>query len=98
MKKANKQEMELRAGFAADLLAQGHSCSVVTTQVIEEHALSRRQVRRISAKAMHLIIQDFEEINIMRLQISILLGILKKVCNKDYSTTNQVVLRPVQDK
>tara|TARA_B100001250_G_scaffold102573_1_gene86384 strand:- start:104 stop:205 length:102 start_codon:yes stop_codon:yes gene_type:complete len=31
MKKATKQEMELRAGFAADLLAQGHSCTVVTT-------------------------------------------------------------------
>jgi len=26
MKKANKKEMELSAGFAADLLAQGHSC------------------------------------------------------------------------
>ena len=25
MKKANRKEMELRAGFAADLLAQGHS-------------------------------------------------------------------------
>ena len=27
--------MELRAGFAADLLAQGHSCTVVTTRVTE---------------------------------------------------------------
>ena len=34
--KANKQEMELRAGFAADLLAQGHSCTVLTTRVTEE--------------------------------------------------------------
>tara|TARA_B100000214_G_C23435985_1_gene386992 strand:- start:49 stop:171 length:123 start_codon:yes stop_codon:yes gene_type:complete len=33
--KANKQEMELRAGLAADLLAQGHSCTVVTTRVTE---------------------------------------------------------------
>ena len=61
MKKANKQDMELRAGFAADLLAQGHhSCTVVTTQVTEEYALSRGQVRRITAKAMDLIVQDFE--------------------------------------
>ena len=37
IKKANKQEMELRAGFAADLLAQGHSCTVVTTRVTEEY-------------------------------------------------------------
>ena len=69
MKKANKQEMELRAGFAADLLAQGHSCTVVTTRVTEEYELSRRQARRITAKAMDLIVQDFEEINIERPQI-----------------------------
>ena len=69
MKKANKQEMELRAGFAADLLAQGHSCTVVTTRVIEEYALSRRQARRITAKAMDLIVQDFEEINFERPKI-----------------------------
>ena len=40
MKKANKQEMKLRAGFAAELLAQGHSCTVVTTQVAEIYGLS----------------------------------------------------------
>ena len=69
MKKANKKEMELRTGFAADLLAQGHSCTVVTTRVTEEYALSRRQARRITAKAMDLIVQDFEEINIERPQM-----------------------------
>ena len=69
MKKANKQMMELRAGFAADLLAQGHSCTVVTTRVSEEYKLSRRQARRITAKAMDLIVQDFEEINIERPQM-----------------------------
>ena len=70
MKKANKQEMELRAGFAADLLAQGHSCTVVTTRVADdEYELSRRQARRITAKAMDLIVQDFEEINIERPQM-----------------------------
>ena len=69
MKKANKQEMELRAGFVADLLAQGHSCTVVTTRVTEEYGLSRRQARRITAKAMDLIVQDFEEINLERPQM-----------------------------
>ena len=69
MKKANKQEMELRAGFEADLLAGGHSCKVVTTRVTEEYELSRRQARRITAKAMDLIVQDFEEINIERSQM-----------------------------
>ena len=69
MKKANKHEMELRAGFAADLLAQGHSCTVVTTRVTEEYKLSRRQARRITAKAMDLIVKDFDEIDIQRPQM-----------------------------
>ena len=64
MKKANKQEMELRAGFDADLLAQGHSCTVTKTEMAEKYGLSRRQARRITAKAMDLIVQDFEEINV----------------------------------
>ena len=41
MKKVNKQEMEFKAGFAADLLAQGYSCAVGTTRVTEEYKLSR---------------------------------------------------------
>ncbi len=69
MKKANKQEMELRAGFAADLFAQGHSYTVVTTRVNEDYELSWRQAQRITAKAMDLIVQDFEEINIERSQM-----------------------------
>tara|TARA_B100001250_G_C19338037_1_gene587763 strand:- start:134 stop:352 length:219 start_codon:yes stop_codon:yes gene_type:complete len=69
MKKANKQELESRAGFAADLLTQGHSCTVVTTRLTEEHELSRREERRITAKAMDLTVQDFEEINIEPPQI-----------------------------
>tara|TARA_B100000902_G_C26746431_1_gene638701 strand:- start:451 stop:579 length:129 start_codon:yes stop_codon:yes gene_type:complete len=42
--------MELMAVFAADLLAQGHSCIVVMPRVTEEYELSRRQARRIAAK------------------------------------------------
>ena len=66
MKRANKQEMDARCSKAAELLAQGHCCTVVTTRVAEEYALSRRQARRITAMAMDLIVQDFEEINIER--------------------------------
>ena len=69
MKKANKQMMELRTGEADSMLAQGHSCTVVTTRVTDEYELSRRQARRITAKAMDLIVQDFEEINIERPQM-----------------------------
>ena len=64
MKKANKQEMELRAGVAADLLAQGHSCTEVTSRVTEGYKLSRRESRKLITKAMDFIVQDFEEVNI----------------------------------
>ena len=46
MKKANKQEMELRKGFAADLHNQGHSCTVLTTKLADKYELSRRQSRK----------------------------------------------------
>ncbi len=67
--KANKKEVELRADFAADLLAQGHSCTVTKTELSKKYGLSRRQARRIKANAMGLIVQDFEEINIERPQM-----------------------------
>ena len=69
MKKANKQDMQLSASSAVELLSQSHSCTVVTTRVTEEYELSRRQARRITAKAMDSIVQDFEEINIERPQM-----------------------------
>ena len=69
MKKANKQMMELRTGEAASMLAKGHSCTVTTTEMAEKYGLSRRQARRITAKAMDLIVQDFEEINLERPQM-----------------------------
>ena len=69
MRKANKQMMELRMGEAASMLAQGHSCTVTTTEMAEKYGLSRRQARRITAKAMDLIVQDFEEINLERPQM-----------------------------
>ena len=73
MKKAYKQWIILRAGFAADLLAQGHSCTVVTTGVAGEYECSRRQARRITTRAMQLVVQDFQEINIERPQMMAIL-------------------------
>ena len=69
MKKANKKEMELRVGDAAALLAQGHSCTVVTTQMAENYRLSRRQARRITASAIALLTEDIDEINLERPQM-----------------------------
>tara|TARA_Y100001968_G_C18735144_1_gene426318 strand:- start:239 stop:412 length:174 start_codon:yes stop_codon:yes gene_type:complete len=55
--------MELMEGFAADLLSHGHSSNFLTVRVNEEYKLSRRYSRRITARAMDLIVQDVEEIN-----------------------------------
>ena len=91
MKKANKQMMELRMGEAASMLAQGYSCTVTTTEMAEKYGLSRRQARRITAKAMDLIVQDFEEINIERPQmvakllVNLEQGIQKGLLNKQSS-------------
>ena len=98
-KKANKQKMELRAAFAADLLAQGHSCTVVTTRVAAECGLPRRQSRRITVKAMDLIVQDFEEINIERPQmVATVLVNLKQGMQKALLITNQLVSLPALNK
>ena len=58
MKKANKQEMELRAGFAADLLAQGKILEHSIDLNCQEYILSRRQAQMIIDKAMFLIIKN----------------------------------------
>ena len=54
--------MEARTSKAAELLAQGHSCTVVTNQVAEIYELNRRQARRICAAGMGLIVKDFDDI------------------------------------
>ncbi len=51
------------------MVAKGHSCTFTTTEMSEKYGLSRRQARRIKEKAMDLIVQDFEEINIERAQM-----------------------------
>ena len=69
MKKATKQDMEVRTSKAAELLTIGHSATVVTTKVAEIYGSSRRQARRICSAGMSLIIKDFDEINIERPQM-----------------------------
>ncbi len=66
MGRANKQETELRIGEAAQMLAQGHSSSVITSHVAETYSLSRRQARRITASAYELLVQDLEETDLSR--------------------------------
>ena len=69
MARATKAELELRVGEAADMLAKGHSCTVVTTQAAEKYGLSRRQARRITASAIGLLTEDINEINLERPQM-----------------------------
>ena len=70
MARATKAELELRVGEAADMLAQGHSSTVVTTHEAEKYQLSRRQARRITAAAYELIVQDLEGVDLSRPQMT----------------------------
>ena len=54
MKKANKQMMELRTGEAASMLAQGHSCTVLTTPSERRVSIIRRQSGRFTDRVMDL--------------------------------------------
>ena len=56
--RATKAELELRVGEATDILASGHSSTVVTTHAAGKYLLTRRQSRRITAAVYELIVQD----------------------------------------
>ena len=70
MARATKAELELRVGEASSMLAQGNGATVVTTHVAETYRLSRRQARRITAAAYELIVQDLEEVDLSRPQMT----------------------------
>ncbi len=70
MARATKAELELRVGEAAAMLAQGNGATVVTAHVAETYRLSRRQARRITAAAYELLVQDLEEVDLSRPQIT----------------------------
>ena len=70
MSRATKAELELRIGDAASMLAKGDGATVVTAHVAETYRLSRRQARRITAAAYELLVQDLEEVDLSRPQIT----------------------------
>ncbi len=70
MARATKAELELRVGEAAEMLAHGHSATVATTHAAEKYQLSRRQARRITAAAYELLVQDLEEVDLSRPQMT----------------------------
>ncbi|AAP99678.1 MULTISPECIES: hypothetical protein [Prochlorococcus] len=70
MARATKAELELRVGEAASMLAEGNGATVVTAHVAETYRLSRRQARRITAAAYELLVQDLEEVDLSRPQIT----------------------------
>ena len=65
-KKATKKEVELRAGEAAKMLAEGHSGTSITSLMAEKYSVSRRQAQRITAAGYDLLVQDLEKINVER--------------------------------
>jgi len=70
MTRATKAEQEYRISDAASMLVQGNGATVVTTHVAETYGLSRRQARRITACAYHLLVQDLETTDLNRPQIT----------------------------
>ena len=70
MARASKAEIELRIGEAASMLAQGNGASVVTSHVAETYRISRRQSRRITAAAYELLVQDLEDVDVSRPQMT----------------------------
>ena len=70
MARASKAELELRISEAATMLAKGNGATVVTSNVAETYRLSRRQARRITAAAYELLVQDLEDVDVSRPQIT----------------------------
>ena len=70
MARATRAELELRVGEATDMLANGHSSTVVTTHAAEKYQFFRCQARRITAAAYELIVQDLEEVDLSRPQMT----------------------------
>ena len=70
MARASKAELELRIGEAATMLAKGNGATVVTSYVAETYRLSRRQARRITAAAYKLLVQDLEDVDVSRRQMT----------------------------
>ena len=65
-KRASKKEMEARVSVAAELVAEGKSYSSITSHVAEKYSISRRQARRITSAAYHLIKDDIEGMDLNR--------------------------------
>ena len=70
MSRATKAELELRIGEAASMLAQGDGATVVTAHMAETYRISRRQARRITAAAYELLVQDLEDVDLSRPQMT----------------------------
>ena len=70
MARASKSELELRIGEAATMLAKCNGATVVTSHVAETYRLSQRQARRITAAAYELLVQDIENMDLSRSQIT----------------------------
>ena len=70
MGRASKKEMELRTAEAADLISAGHATSSTTSFIAEKYGISRRAARRVTAAAFDLIVQDLEEVDLSRVQMT----------------------------
>ena len=61
LKRATKQETELRVAHAAELVAEGQAYSSITTHIAAKYNISRRRAREITSNAYLLLKDDLEE-------------------------------------
>ena len=68
-----KHQIRQRTNFAVRLLLLGHSTSAVVGKVAEREGCSRRTARRIAARALKVVKDDVDKVNIENPELAALL-------------------------
>ena len=68
-----KHQVRERTNYAVRLLLLGHSTSVVVGKVAEREGCSRRTARRIAARALKVVKDDVDKVNIENAELAALL-------------------------
>ena len=68
-----KHQVRERTNYAVKLLLLGHSTSVVVGKVAEREGCSRRTARRIAARALKVVKDDVDKVNIENPELAALL-------------------------
>jgi len=82
-----KHQVRERTNYAVKLLLLGHSTSVVVGKVAEKEGCSRRTARRIAARALKVVKDDVDKVNIENPELAaVLIHSLMEVAAKGRET------------